>query len=231
MEKEKIERLRRYGKAVYKTHNVKYGIFYGDTLDDFLQMLYLYALKHPSDSIKLLVWKVKHKEYMTAHNERFYQTRNMIPFSEFELNDNLEYIERRLLAEDMQEDESDIISELAEKIYPLKRYESSRFGFVEYMNGVSIGKEKQLNCRKKLFKLRFDILDFLKEKERISEREYIRLYQLAESLTERPKQERKLIQDESHNYFRKYRAEHREHYRELDRKAYRLKKGKTSEKD
>lgn len=221
MEKEKIEYLSKYAWRCYKELKAKYKYCDYDSYEDLRQMLFLLSLQYPTEKPSFLMSRIKfgcRKEF----DEGNYQTQGMIPFSVFDDRNFDEYgcsFLERFFGSDRDkysfEKDDDVIEELAERLnHKVKAKES----FLDYLYGATQLKNGG-NIRLKIFRKRFEVLDYLKDKKRISERDYDDYVLIAKDLKKPPKIKKKPVSQAA------------EYYRDYARKHIATKKGKTSEKD
>lgn len=222
MEKEKIEYLSKYAWSCYKELQAKYKYCDYDSYEDLRQTLFLLSLRYPEEKPSFLISRVKfgcRKEF----DEGNYRTQAMIPFSVFDDRNfdefGCSFLERFFgFAEDKYsyEEDVDVIEELAEL---LNSNIKAKEDFLDCVYGSTILRNS-FNVRVKIFRKRFKILDFLKDKKRLSERDYDNYVLIAKKLKKPPKIKKKAL-SRAAEYYRNY-------YRN---KRANKQKVKTSEKD
>lgn len=184
MTAEKIDKISRYAYVVWRNDRTSIGLR-GCTFDDFKQKMLLCALENPTAPPAKLVSIIRFGE-MRELSAIPYLIECMPKFCELapEGTDDIDgYIENvyGLGVEDSTETkENSCIYELAEKLYDRP---DRRNLFLDYMHGQPIGSGRQRDCREKLFRWRFEILQFLEDHGKISHSQRLYYEELAKTMT------------------------------------------------
>ena len=184
MTAEEIDKICRYANGVWRRDKGLIGL-QGCTMDDFKQKMLLCALENPTFTPAMLVKKIRYAD-MCEKNAVPYKLECMPKFCDLapegtdDINGYIENVYGLGVEDSTETEENSCIFELAEKLYEIP---ARRDLFLDYMHGQSIGSGKQRDCREKLFRWRFEILQFLEEHGKITYSQRLYYEELAKTMT------------------------------------------------
>ena len=190
MTDQEIHGYRKYAYGMWVQHFKDNLRIKGLEREDFIQDFLLFVLTNKEDfesrGMAFMASKFLYK-FRRDFEREDYKVENMTMFSALvarDSEDTIEYLCGISYDEYPSERKISCMDELAKMLYPDRV--DLQDGFLAYMYDEPLwtGPQRR-DCRDKLFYWRFKILDFLKEKGKITEREWARLVEIAQGMTKR----------------------------------------------
>lgn len=183
MTAERIDEISRYANVCYN-RGLAYVQSSADGFNDFVQDMLYYGCKYPNAPLALLLRSV-YNEKRKYKEELCFQSGNMITFSTLsEGKENpYEFLERKLGGKEESyfcDSEGESLREVACLLFEKEEIQEDFMNFL-YGQVVAV-KSRRTQFRKKCFEHRFEILKILHKNERISDREYRLLVEMAKGM-------------------------------------------------
>ena len=229
MTEAEILMLSKYANGVWRKDCKIRGYYEGDSFNDFKQDLFYFVLKYPDDNLSLIISRVKYSKKKCKEALENSIT-EMIPFSQLVFDDGDEkYIGAFAIEDD--HGENTCIFDIAEFLYPTDE-RLYREDFIDYMYGQCIDPQRSRNIRKKVFRNRFSIIEFLYNCGKLDKKQKLYYYSLAEIMETHIRcSKRKSIDVCTRISARKYYEKNKEKFAERAKRNYERRKAEKAKNE